>query len=651
MQVFLLYGVMIVYRLFAIVSDLKTDIPIRIHNSILSSLKTTKTMSNPNFPYLPPADWHDFAVGSVNDVKLVNQLNVNLQGFTAQNVIGNPWIADNAFPATVAYFSPGTADDPGNDPKNVPGAAVIEWEVFPGRLSQYFPTMPAADQYSICDTGYDTKGDPIPPITTNPCTQQSEDLPYGPYGPRGWQDEYCEWCVVYDVPSGGTPEPGTSQITRVDFTCENPEYINSVWLVDPNQVVEIYRSALNQPGIQLSDLYLSDSKGNPVLDPVTGQNVYNPLNKWNCGPQCTYDSNGNVVSGGAMHLTSTPNTIQTEIAISAYATVPRTSGNQNNNQLICCGQFGQIYRNSDPNIGAGLNSAVNGALNAGDVPTSVTLVTLANPPGLYMQFPDYTQYSWAKTNTPFTPADMNQFFTVKRGYLSSDANFPAPLANINNILNAKGEGPYDFILHLTFSVPAGKSISDILINGNPVTWAGQIAQTIKNHVIAMAYAGTTPQTVSACVGSAGQCADQPVQLFHESVFNALSNTTIPAPSYTSADNKPNLLYNSTYIAPFARPGNTYPMVLSAALHNSILDEAMISVTFSKNGVVCTDITATLTSVNDNYQYCVPGNSYPSTYQLLYLNVQVGEGCATGIYDVSIRGCAPMPALLNVIASS
>jgi hypothetical protein len=48
---------------------------------------------------------------------------------------------------------------------------------------------------------------------------------------------------------------------------------------------------------------------------------------------------------------------------------------------------------------------------------------------------------------------------------------------------------------------------------------------------------------------------------------------------------------------------------------------------------------------------VPGNSYPSTYQLLYLNVTVAEGCATGIYDVSIRGCAPMPALLNVIASS
>jgi hypothetical protein len=131
-----------------------------------------------------------------------------------------------------------------------------------------------------------------------------------------------------------------------------------------------------------------------------------------------------------MHLTSTPNTIQTEIAISAYATVPRTSGNKNNNQLICCGQFGQIYRNSDPNIGAGLNSAVNGPLVAGQAPTSVNLVTLANPPGLYMQFPDYTQYSWAKTNTPFTPADMNQFFNVKRGYLSSDANFPAPLANI-----------------------------------------------------------------------------------------------------------------------------------------------------------------------------------------------------------------------------
>jgi len=606
-------------------------------------------MSNPNFPYLPPADWHDFPTGSADDADLVAQLNVNLEGFTAQNVIGNPWLGGNAFPVTPGYFSPGTANDPGNNTANSPSAAVIEWSVFPGRLAQYFPTMPMIDQYSICDTGYDTSGNPIPSITTNPCTGASENLPYGPYGPRGWQDEYCEWRVVYDLASGETPTPGTSPIARVDFTCENPEYITSVWLTDPQKVLSIYQNALDEPSIKIEDLYLMDSSNNPVIDPATGQYVYNTLNKWNCGPQCTYDANGNVTSGGAMHLTSTPNTIQTEIAISAYATVPRSSGNQNNNNLICCGQFGQIYRNSDPNIGAGLNNAVNGPLAAGAAPTSINTVSLINPPGLYMQYPDYTQYSWTKTGAAFTPQDMAMFFTVKRGYVNGAPNFPQPLTFINNLLNQTGEGPYDFILHLVFEVPAGKKISDILINGAQVSWAGQIAQTMKNHVIAISYVGRPPQAVSACVGNPAQIADQPVQLFHQAVFNAMSATLIPAPSYTLPDNKPCLLYNSTFIAPFAKTGAKYNMVLTSVLASTAADAASINVSFSQQGVVSTDVTAKVTSVQNNFTYCVPGNSYPSTYTLLNIEVTVSGDSAEGTYDVSIQSGPVMPALLNVIS--
>ncbi len=358
-------------------------------------------MSNPNFPYLPPADWHDFTPGTANDTQLIAQINTNLEGFTAQNVIGSPWLTAGAFPPSPGYFSPGTSTDPGNNSQNKPGAQAIEWNVFPGRINSYFPTMPLADQYCICDTGYMLNGFPIPSIG-NPCDSTAPTKPYGPYGPRGWQDEYCEWCITYDVTPGTDPIPGTTPISRVDFTCENPEYIGSVWLVDPAQVVTIYQNALNQPGIILDDLCMKDAQGNSITDPATGQYIYNPLNKWNCGPQCTYDSNGNVTSGGAMHLTSTPNTIQTEIAISAYATVPRVSGNNDKSSLICCGQFGQIYRNSDPNIGSGINNVVNGGLTPGQSPTTFNTITLINPPGLYMQFPDYTQYTWAATGNPNT---------------------------------------------------------------------------------------------------------------------------------------------------------------------------------------------------------------------------------------------------------
>ena len=48
---------------------------------------------------------------------------------------------------------------------------------------------------------------------------------FGPPGPRGWQDEYCEWSVTRD--------PASNKITSVMFTCENPDYWFTLWQVDP----------------------------------------------------------------------------------------------------------------------------------------------------------------------------------------------------------------------------------------------------------------------------------------------------------------------------------------------------------------------------------------------------------------------------------
>ncbi|MCP3143568.1 hypothetical protein [Pyxidicoccus xibeiensis] len=41
-----------------------------------------------------------------------------------------------------------------------------------------------------------------------------------------------------------------------------------------------------------------------------------------------------------MHLTSTPNTLQTEMGLAAAATIPRTTGNGNATNLICCALYG-----------------------------------------------------------------------------------------------------------------------------------------------------------------------------------------------------------------------------------------------------------------------------------------------------------------------
>jgi hypothetical protein len=576
-----------------------------------------------NFPFLPPADWHDFTPGSPNDLALVEQWNTNLAGFTSQGIIGNPWTADGAFPPTPNYFNPAD-NDPTGQPTTI---AQILWNVFPGRILGYNPAMPPAEAFQLADTGTYENG--TFPEITSPCTGVRTQ--FGPFGPRGWQDEYCEWSVQYD--------PGTTNIRRIDFTCENPEYWNTLWMTDPQMVLRQYQSVLNNPNITMDDLVLKyapagDVMPEPVIDPGTGKYVYNPLNKWNFGPQTTFDENGTVTAGGAMHLTSTPNTIQTEIGLGSNATVQRTSGNTNLNTLICCGQFGQIFRNSDPNIGGTINRDVN---QASSPVGSDCLVTLTNPPGLYIQRPDYTLYSM-NGDPSFNFATC---FTVKRGYLGSDTNLPASLAAINSIIGTSS----DFILHLTFEVPSGKNASDITINNilqnleTTLQWGGQVAATINNQILATAYDTSSLAAPIPCVGNAGQSCSQPVQLFHQIVFEAMYSRMIPNP--VSSDQP--LLSNSTYIAPLASPGNTYTMVLVTSLVGT-----PSAITFYDGAIADTNIAASITGTQDNITYAVPGNTYPSSYTALTILVRVSNGAALGVRGIAIDTNPIMPALLNVV---
>lgn len=587
-----------------------------------------------NFPFLPPADWHDFPQGSNEDNALVAQWNANLAGFTSQGIIGNPWTADGVFPATPNYFNPAT-----NNPEGQPDAiAPVQWDVFPGRILAYNPDMPANEALQLADTG-SYNGGTFPVINSNPCDpKNTETEAYGPYGPRGWQDEYCEWSVQYD--------PGTTNIRRVDFTCENPEYWNTLWMTDPGMVLQRYQETLDNNSITMADLtlmYAATPGATPtaVIDPSTGRPAYNPLNKWNCGPQSTFNSQGQITSGGAMHLTSTPNTIQTEIGLGSSATVQRKSGNANINNLICCGKFGQIYRNSDPNIGAAVNRTVNKE-NNGSIPNTDYQITLTNPPGLYIQMPNLALYSM--NGAP--DFDFSTCFTVKRGYASTSPNLPAPLQAINTITGTAN----DFILHLTFEVPEGYTAADITIDNTnssqnlgkgPLQWGGQIAATFNNQILATAYAIDSLPAPIGCVGDAGQASTQAVQLFHADIFAAMYNTLIPNP-VTSAQP---LLSNSTMIAPLAQQGNTYSMVLVTAVADT-----PTSLTFYNNGTADSSITATINNSFD-ISYSVPGNTYPSSYTALAITVTVGSSAATGLRGIAVNSDPVMPALLNIIAPS
>jgi hypothetical protein len=540
------------------------------------------------FQFWTPAHWLDFGQGTPQQAALDMLWNSNLNAFTNQGIAGNPWNMPNASGIT-NYFNP-------LDTVMPPGTALvqIQWGAFPGRISAYNPTLTQTQLLQLADTGYMTvngQQQTFPNIKDG-CTGKVE--PYGPYGPRGWQDEYCEWSVRRD--------PSTGKILRVDIVCENPEYWNSLWFVDPNAVLTAYQRYLGKPQIKLQDLYLTDAQGNPVKDPFTGNPAYNPLNKWNSGPASTD------TSGGAMHLTSTPNTLQTEIGLASAATIQRTQYNYTNpNGLICCAQYGQIYRNSDPHIGAQTN---------GKVMTGLT-VTLANPPGLYIQEPT----NWSVYTFP--EGDQTDWWTIARGYLSIDDQNGQQM-------------PGNYILHAVFAPPSGSkyTVSDVLINGQPINWGGQIVQTFQMQIVAAGFSATVPPQVGCTTDSGGPNFDQPLQLLHAAIFTAMNSTNIPNPVGQTMT----LLSNSVLIPPSVRAGQTYQMVLTAAL---VSLEKPAAVTFDGGG-----ITAQVTGAIQ-INYAVPGNTYPGPATALSINVNIPSAAQPGLYGVSINGGPPMPGLIRV----
>lgn len=554
-------------------------------------------MANTGFIYKTPAHQQDFSDPN-QQTQMDAQWDLNLKGFTAQGLNGTPWNVQNAAQIT-NYIDPTQTV--------IPSSAInkqITWSPLPGRLGYYYPSLSLDQIFQLADTGDFTRLQ-LGEITNNPCNPLNQETkPYGPYGPRGWQDEYCEWAVTRDQ---------NGHIVRIDFTCENPEYWNTLWLIDPNVVLSLYQSILDKPQITLDDLCLYDANGNKVQDP-NGNYVYNPLNIWNSG------TISDDTKGGAIHLTSTPNTLQTEIGLATQATMMRVTGNSDLNALICCAQYGQPHRNSDPNIGGTVNRVVSSGFDA----------MLANPPGLYMQMPDFSQFT---TPDGSNPAD---WYTIKRGSQTLIGDNGQPL-------------PGNFILHAVVAPPAGSAytVSDLKINGENVNWGSQISNTFLMQIVATAYAAPVPAKLPCVVAtSQANTFAQPLQLFQQDIFDAMLNTNVPNP----VDVQMNLLSNSTLIAPFVpRGAKNLPMVLTCDLGPAFDPNNPPFVSFEQSGING----AINVSACKTVTYAVPGNSYPGTYTALYLNVSVPLGAQPGLCGIYVtnqgqRQNAMMPALMNIV---
>lgn len=265
----------------------------------------------------------------------------------------------------------------------------------------------------------------------------------GPFRP---QDEYCEWFV--------TRAAGGNKITRVDFTCEGPEY----WFAmahgypdgipataktanahgEKNKVLTLYQQLVS-PTVQMNDLFKNG--------------VYKPRNKWN-------------TTNGAVHLTHPANTLEAEINIAAQSTVLRARQGQlltDQDALICCAGYGVPGRASDPTIGGNVNALA----RQGDS------ITLANPVGLYIDSLNTT--GWV---TPDGTA-ASSFWTIVRG--------------------APGSA-----LRAVFQVPASKgyTVSDIKIGGVAIQFGGQIAEHILMKLTGVACRiGASHNTPKNCIAT------------------------------------------------------------------------------------------------------------------------------------------------------
>ncbi|MBI5257915.1 MAG: hypothetical protein HY855_15525 [Burkholderiales bacterium] len=521
-----------------------------------------------------------------------------LDGISQQAIVGNPWQMSNSS-NTPYYYNPLNTVIPTTAPTKG-----IQWSAMPGRIGFYNgadwqSALSATQINQLADFGWQpgpaaSNRQSFPDITTDPCSGQAEQLPYGPYGPRGWQDEYCEWSVLRD--------PSTGKILRIDFTCENPEYWYTLWRVAPDTVLALYRSTLGNDDIQAEDLWLKDASGQPVNDPSTGQPAYNPLNKWNAGPVRSAQA------GGAMHLTSTPNTLQTEIAgLAGAATLQRDGHPTDPEKLLCCAQFGQPYRNSDPHIGLLVNLVV-GQNNR---------VTITDPPGLYIQMPDFSQYA-LPANAP-AGATAADYWTVRRGALSLNDMYGNPL-------------PGNFILHAVYEVPAdlGFTVSDITIGGTPIDYAAQIAATFFMQINATPIPISGPLATLPCAGTPPDPTPQPLQMMHTALWNAYYGTAAPA----NPVGAPMVLAaNTVILPPTVAPGQS----------GVLLSLACVGATRGPNGELPSvafdgpagDLTVKVLGLQDDINYTVPGNSYPSTSQVLSLSVDTAAGAAPGLRGLSI----------------
>jgi hypothetical protein len=299
--------------------------------------------------YEPPASIDDFSRRPALANALRTGWDAQIKGFIAET-------KDQTDPTLTVS---GLFFDQLADPSGIPDPAPVgvPWNAFPQILTNWFATQPVANQERLANEWAEK------PITTDTLFgfyRKDSSNQYVPI-PITYrrQDEYCEWHV----------ERNGSQIQRIYFTCEPPEYWSFLAEKDITLVLDLYRELLHNSAIQKEeicwpyDVYSeADRQGHRSL--MFSQGSYNRWNDWN-------------TTKGAVHLTHWANSLDAEVRLASDGSLrwPQPAGAVDPHRLICCAAFGGVNRSSDPKIGSAVFSLAAQGLS----------VALANPVGLYMQ--------------------------------------------------------------------------------------------------------------------------------------------------------------------------------------------------------------------------------------------------------------------------
>lgn len=244
------------------------------------------------------------------------------------------------------------------------------------------------------------------------------------------QDEYLEWKSFRDA---------SGKLQKIVFTCDHPEYWKFIAEFDPNLLLSLYQKYVS-PNVKLEDLLFNTDVFELVADNtiLNRKGKYNPFNKWN-------------TTDGIMHLSHPANYLSAEIQLAADATILRKKNGQlltDADQLIQCAQYGNAARSSDPKIGSDVNTLVRAGFS----------VSIKDPVALYIH-------------------DVNE----------ASFEFPNGLSLKDFMHVVRGDAAKSMMLRIEFTAPAGVSLEQIKVNGKPLQFGGQIADTITMAIFGLGF--------------------------------------------------------------------------------------------------------------------------------------------------------------------